>query len=73
MNLKNRETRRVLNRKILRNIVKNNKEEVSIQYKWRKFQIGKYGVSKWCYMFNKNNRNNKTNFITPEDAMKNIF
>lgn len=60
--------RLVLNRKIARNMAKKSIDSNKIQRIWRDFQIERYGISKWCYMYNKCNRNNKTNYITPKDA-----
>ena len=60
--------RMVLTRKIARNMAKKAIGNNRIQRIWRDFQIERYGISKWCYMFNKCNRNNKTNYITPKEA-----
>ncbi len=72
MNLKQRKNRKVTPvycRKIERNKIKQKNGCNQIKLTWRALQIKRYGISKWCYMFNKSNRNNKSNYITPKEAM----
>lgn len=59
----------IYNRKIERNMAKKALGKNKIRRMWRKAQIEKYGISKWCYMYNKCNSNNKTNYITPREAI----
>ena len=60
----------IFTRSIARNAAKKSQGSNRIRSKWRNFQIEKYGISKWCRMYNKSNCNSKTNYLTPEDAQK---
>lgn len=60
----------IFNRKIARSIFKSAMKTNRIRRAWRKLQIDKYGISTWCRMYNHSVCNNKTNYITPENAMK---
>lgn len=62
--------RMILTRKIARNMAKKSQGNNRIRRKWRKFQIERYGASEWCRNYNKCNCNNKSNYITPESALK---
>lgn len=56
---------RVVNRNKLKRSQKNNK----IQKAWRYYQIKKYGIHKWCKMYNDSkNIKNKEERVTPNTA-----
>lgn len=56
-------------RKVNRNKLKKAQGNNKIQKAWRYYQIKKYGIGKWCKMYNKSkNIKNKEERVTPETA-----
>jgi len=58
-----------IERKINRNKLKNAQKNNKIRRNWREFQINKYGIKRWCKMYNATtNIKDKGNRITPTIA-----
>ena len=58
-----------LKRKINRNKLKKSQGNNKIRGVWREYQISKYGIRRWCRMFNAStNIKDKGNRITPKTA-----
>lgn len=56
-------------RKVNRNKLKKAQQNNKIQQAWRYYQIKKYGIKKWCDMFNASkNIKNKSERVTPKTA-----
>lgn len=73
MNLEERKLREIkpiYNRKIVRNMIKNIKNEYPFRFNWRTFQIKKYGIVKWCKMYNQSKYKIKASYITPDNAYR---
>jgi len=58
-----------IQRKVNRNKLKQSQKNNKINKNWRIYQINKYGIKKWCDMYNKS-KNIKSNAdkITPKTA-----
>lgn len=56
-------------RHIKRNMFKKLQGSNRIRRRWRKAQIQKFGLKKWCQIYNRSNVNNKAYAVTPEDAL----
>ena len=58
-----------IERKINRNKLKHAQGNNKIRRNWREFQISKYGITRWCKIYNATtNIKDKGNRITPEIA-----
>ncbi|MBQ8299486.1 MAG: hypothetical protein IJX99_06455 [Clostridia bacterium] len=57
-------------RSIKRNIIKKAQGNNRIRKRWRIAQIKKFGLEKWCKIYNKCNRKSRANYLEPEDALK---
>ena len=58
-----------IDRKVNRNKLKKAQGNNKIKMSWREFQISKYGIFKWCKMYNNSQKlSNKENKVTPETA-----
>ncbi len=58
-----------IERKINRNKLKHAQGNNKIRRNWREFQISKYGIKRWCKMYNATtNIKDKGNRITPTIA-----
>ena len=57
-------------RKILRNALKKKQGNNHIREIWRRMQIKKYGVNRWCFLYNESQNKGKENRITPKTAFE---
>lgn len=58
-----------IRRKINRNKLKNAQQNNKINNNWREYQISKYGINKWCKIYNDSQKvKNKANKATKGTA-----
>ncbi len=58
-----------IERKINRNKLKKAQGNNKIRISWREYQINKYGIRKWCKLYNKSQKvRNKEERVTPQTA-----